>query len=164
MNPIPPRPKRADPEVLAIFYSRFAAEMHKQCPELCRGTSLEEIESELRAAGRPECDGYEYAKKLENAGWSRITASDVEVLDSAFSVLSDAHDTVVGKWVKDNDIKPPCPDGDTAFYKGVAGTVHYDGRLIPLGQCLFRSKEWVEEHGDKGGLHVYWENIECLPF
>ena len=153
-----------DQEVLAIFYSRFAVEMQKQCPELCRSMQLEEIEGELRTAGRPECDGYEYAKKLENANWSSITASDVEVLDYAYSVLHEAHESIVGQWIHDNDIKPSLPDGDTAFYKGVAGTVHYVDRLIPLGQCLFRSEEWVAEHGDQGGLHVDWENIERLPF
>jgi hypothetical protein len=156
----PPRPTRNDQTVLAMFYKLFAEEMKKNCAELCIGMSLQEIEDALLKSGRPDSDGYEYAKKLERDGWDDITADDVEVLDGAFSVLLDAHESIVSQWVKDSDIKPGLNDGDLCAYKGETGTVHYNDRNMKHGVYLFRSAKWIAENGNQGGQCVNWEDID----
>jgi hypothetical protein len=156
----PSRPTRNDTEVLFAFYKLFAEEMKKNCAELCNGMSLQEIEGALSESGRPDFDGYEYAKKLERGGFDDITADDVEVFDGAFSVLLDAHDRILGQWVKDNDIKPGLADGDLCAYQGETGTVHYNDRNMKHGVYLFRSAKWIAEKGNQGGQHVNWEDID----
>ncbi|MFA6060720.1 MAG: hypothetical protein WC756_21165 [Taibaiella sp.] len=154
------RPKIYDQEILEIFYKSFADDLKKNSCEMCDGMSLEEIENGLMYAGTPEFDGYDYAKKLERYGWSGITAGDVEILDCAHSFLSDVHDDAVRKWVIDNDIKPELKDGDFITYKNNICTVHYIDRTIALAKYLVRSRDWLVRNGDKGGVHVNFEDID----
>ncbi|MGZ8220084.1 MAG: hypothetical protein ACXWT0_00400 [Methylobacter sp.] len=156
-----PRPKRNDPEVLSLFYKKFAVVMKKDCPNLCTEMSLQGIEAALKECGRPDSNGYEYAKQLERYAWDGIQADDVEVLDGASSVLRDAHNTIVAQWVKDNNIQPNFNDGDLCSYEGETGTVHWCARLMRTGEYLFRSVKWINEHGDQGGMHVDWEEVKA---
>lgn len=66
---------------------------------------------DLGRKARPNMDGYELAKLLENVcGWNP-KAVDVEILDCFDNEIRNAHRDECWKWVGDNDIKPPFPIG-----------------------------------------------------
>ena len=170
------RPRRNSPEVMNVFYEKMA-EMVRTDSDMAAGMSIERIVDGLKCAGAPNnYDGYQYAKHLEDHGWSGITAHDIEMLDCASHIASEATHNAEIAWVKRNNITPPIESGATVraniyrVQKGakklglcmVEGKAYLNERNSAAGYCLFRDSKWIEEHGDQGGTLIPWESLENI--
>lgn len=170
-----PRPGLDAQQVMDAFYQAMSNALHADS-DMAAGMSLEKIEQGLRYAGYPPSDGYEYAKSLENSGWSGISAQDIETLDCARGFLHRAKESAEADWVWRNSIKPPftsstrvraqihrvLPGGRRVERVVAEGRAYLDEKNSKIGRCLFRDDQWVQARGNEGGYLLAWEDIEII--
>ncbi len=105
-----PRPKRHDPAVLAIAAEKLAELI---CDDWDHdGERADWIET-LKACPSYEWDdGYRFAKHLEDRHYVEADAALVDLLESAYSILSQAHEFALLQWTKYTNYVPQFSDGD----------------------------------------------------
>lgn len=74
---------------------------------------LEQAAQDIAQVYSNGLDGYALARALENTkGWKAISTSTVNDLDALEAVVQQELTMARRRWVRDNDIRPPFPDGE----------------------------------------------------
>jgi len=154
---IPKRPHSRDPDIMEAA----AARMVEGVREKFDGLSDEEIAKGLRhaLARAMSLDGYDIARRLENDNLCEPDAEMVEMLDTAYGYVFQAHREAVKGWVRGNNITLKRKVGDRIRYREEAGAI---GEIDPeLAAYLFRPDGDTRfEKG--GGIYVTEEDAKDI--
>lgn len=150
-----PRPSRNDPAIRAAAVQKIVDECVKwdDAPIPCRVTWTQ-------ALGRISLaqNGYEIARDLENYAHVNPDADLVEILDCAWSYLSEAYDRAVKAWVEANDISPSLKYGDRITCRH--GTGRISGFDVKRARYTFVPDGEEERYRTGGGVLIEYEAAE----
>lgn len=116
------------------------------------------------------CDGYEFAKELEEKHYFSPDANLVDILDCVYSNLNEAKNALIETWVKENNINPKLNVGDIVNVE-IAKSFHkkiYSGKIIKINEKHATYTICISElgHVEFGcgtlGSIVAFEDVELL--
>jgi len=124
------------------------------------GETEEGIAAEIAHVGEWHMNGYELAKELDNRYSWDIDADIVETLDGWSHVCRKQLIIIQRKWVEENDITPPYPDGTRV--RARYGGDWVDGKIDGVygrgvAQYLI---DLIPPMPNKGRAIVYFEHVE----
>lgn len=90
---------------------------------------IKEAKSELFLATEYEHDAYDICKRLENNFFWNVDSDLVHSMEAYFSYQYDAHNKLVKKWVKENNIQLKYFEGDEITYQSTR-TNQEHGKII----------------------------------
>lgn len=158
MKQTPKRPRQRDPDTLEAA----AARMIEGVREKFDGLSDKEITQGLRHAFARSMsfDGYEIARRLEQDSLCDPDAELVEMLDSAYGYVSQAHNEAVKRWVSENNITLLRKVGDRVKCRHGVGVINEINAETAI--YLFKP-DGSAEFKFGGGIHVTDEELEDAP-
>jgi hypothetical protein len=133
-------------------------------PVVAGATPVEVLARELEA-GMWLCNGYEFAKYLEENHCWRITAKVVAALDSGINYLTSAFQEATIEWVKRENIQPPLEPCSYVKYKKVdyeTGTVtDCCGEIVSIAEDVAMYMVWPESSRNSNQLdYVCYEQAK----
>ncbi len=112
-TPSPPRPNRHDKAVVAIAAEELAKLICEDWDH--KGATADWIELLTKAAHHWD-DGYQLAKELDDRHCVGANAALVDVLENAYSILSDAHEFALKQWTSLTGYAPSFTDKQRATH------------------------------------------------